>query len=393
MVAVVVATDATEAIPLLDNNGSGVYNKGRNNISEFRRQFLGGLVGKSGSTPFAWRQGILCPATYATATGWTDGQVFQVGGGAGSQAVGVRQHRSLINRTGIGPYLFSQDGDIASVAAPAADGTNPRIDLFCEMPYDIGAVPSDAQHGPKYIWVTGDPAGSPGVPALPAAVADAMILAQVARPANDNTIATADITDKRKGAGLHGTPRVMLPGDLLADAGNFHGELRMRQSGITSVSDVDELVDRWSITDTKWHGTQAIQMFAPAQSFSGAVANGVTTTLATLVVPDLGFDYQPVASGGFEYTTADANALIGCQITLGSTAVDVNAVSRGLAKWPGGAGETKWAWSVPTNSGISTILTGASATWRLLCKNYSAASGISVINGGQFCFSMIAVPV
>jgi hypothetical protein len=392
MVAVVVATDATEMIPLLDDNGAGVYNKGRNNILEFRREFLGALVGKSGSSPFAWRPGVLAPGAFSGGS-WIDKQVFQVGGGGGSQAVGVRQGRSLVNRSGIGPYLLSQDGDIASIAAPAADGTNPRIDLFCEMGYDKGAVPSDAQHGPKFIWVTGDPGAVPATPALPAAVADANILATVTRAANDNTIATADIADSRKSAGLQGAPRVLLPGDSLADAGSYHGEQRFRQLGISASTDLDEIVDRWSATDSKWHGTQTVALYAPAQSFSGTINNGVTTTIATFVVPDLGFDWRPTASGSFEYTTADAAALVGCQLTYDSSTIDTNPIARGLAKFQDGAGGTKWACAVADTHSIPTLAAGASRTIRMLAKNYSAASGISVVNGGQWSWNVLAVPV
>ena len=69
-----------------------------------------------------------------------------------------------------------------AVAMSAADGTNPRIDL----------ITVDTA-GTKGV-TNGTAAADPVYPALPAGK---VILAQVFRAANDNTIQTADITDKR----------------------------------------------------------------------------------------------------------------------------------------------------------------------------------------------------
>jgi hypothetical protein len=313
MVAVVQAGDATDMIPLLDNNGSGTYNKGRNNKLEFQTQFLGGLVTKN-ATPFAWKQGILSPSWF---TGHTplDGRVFQQGGGAGSQAVRLLQHRSILTRTGVGPYLFSQATE-ANVPMPAADGALPRIDLVCMMAYDQGAVPSDAQHGPKYIVVTGDPNASPAIPALPAAVADAMIVARVSRPAADNTIADADITNVRKGVALHGVPRVLFEGDALADAGNYHGEQRLRLGGSFIAADYvnanyTELVDRWDANAVTWRGTQSLVLPRPAIASTASMGGSQTFTLATVSLPDPGWPYRVDVYGSLLYAiTGGANTAL-----------------------------------------------------------------------------------
>lgn len=395
MVAVVVAGDATEAIPLLADNGSGVYNKGQNNITEFRREFLGGLVGPLGNTMWTWRPGILNPGQFNGAPPVPlDATVIQAGGGAGTQAVGIWGYRAIVVRNGVGPYLVSQDGNIASLAAPAADATNPRKDLLCIMPYDKGAFPADAQHGPKYIWVTGDPAASPSTPALPVAVADALILYQATRAANDNTIATADLLDMRKGAGIYGAQRVMFPGDLLTDAGGYHGELRFRQSGagILAITPVAELVDRWSATDSKWHGTQTLPTFVPSQTGSGGLATGVTATLCTLSVPDMGFAYKVIASGSYEYTSTTANAFFKCQITANSAAMGTGVVARGSSKWPGtNGGESKVCEAIPVETGV-TIAAGSAATFRMLAQNVSGGSD-NVALGNEFGFQLNIVPV
>lgn len=306
MVAVVQAGDGTDMIPLLDNNGSGVYNKGRNNKRDFQREFLGALVTKSGSAPFAWRQGILCPAANSGHS-MTDGQLSQVGGGAGAQAVGISAHRSILTRASGEVYLFSQETAVASLPMPAADGSLPRIDLVCEMAYDQGAVPSDAQHGPKYIVVTGDPAASPTIPALPAAVADAFILGRVARPAGDNTIGTADLTLTRKGSGLHGAPRVLLEGDTIGESGTYHGEQRLRLGTQFIHSDYVgagyvSLVDRWNAVGGVWSGTQSIHLPKPIIATTASLGGAQTFTLATVQIPDPGWPYRLDVSGSLLYS-------------------------------------------------------------------------------------------
>lgn len=300
MVAVVQAGDATDMIPLLDNNGSGVYNKGRNNKLDFQKQFLGGMVTKSASNPFAWRQGIFVP-TANIGHSITDGQLFQSGGGAGAQAVVVSKFRAIVTRTGVGPYLVSQESDI-TLPMPAADGALPRIDLLCVMAYDIGAVGSDAQHGPKFIVVTGDPNAVPVIPALPAAVADAMILGRMARPAADNTIGSGDLTQTRKGSGLHGAPRVLLEGDTLADAGMHHGEQRMRLGSAFIATDYINanytcLVDRWDAVNATWRGTQPIHLPKPTLLTTASLGGGGTFTMAAVAIPDPGWPFRLDCSG------------------------------------------------------------------------------------------------
>lgn len=257
MVAVVVSSDATEAIPLLDDVGGGVYNKGRNNADDIRKFLFGALFGKTGGTPSTIRNGIV--ANTAQGSGiWVDGRVTSTGG-AGTQQVTVLAFKALCNRTGHGPYLLVQDPFIV-LSAPAADAANARIDLLAIMPYDKGAFPADAQHGPKYVWVTGDPAGSPVVPALPAAVADALVLAQVSRPANDNTIDQASITQVYTGAGLHGGIRMLVGGDVVGTNGGYHGEIRGRTTPYIDAALVtrghtlqldyyDEVNARWTVVN------------------------------------------------------------------------------------------------------------------------------------------------
>lgn len=77
------------------------------------------------------------------------------------------------------PYPFNA---VAALAATAADATNPRIDIVYVS--SAGVV----------TYLAGTAAGSPAQPSTPA---NGTLLATIARAANDNTIATADITDQR----------------------------------------------------------------------------------------------------------------------------------------------------------------------------------------------------
>ena len=71
---------------------------------------------------------------------------------------------------------------VSSLAATAADATKPRIDIVYIT--NAGVV----------TYLAGTAAASPAQPATPS---NGTILAAIARAANDNTIATADITDRR----------------------------------------------------------------------------------------------------------------------------------------------------------------------------------------------------
>ena len=87
-------------------------------------------------------------------------------------------------------YMFN-DATI-SVTVPAADATNPRIDLIVAQVLDAtaGAASSIGQ----VVDVAGTPAASPVAPATPAS---SIVLAQVAVAAGVTSIVAGNITDKR----------------------------------------------------------------------------------------------------------------------------------------------------------------------------------------------------
>lgn len=384
---------ATDAIPLLDETspGNGIYLKGRNNAQGIRRQLLGALFAKSSSS-YAWRTGVFVPGSYNTTAAVYEG-LRAIPLGSPGQGIQILQGHAIQDRTGQGPYLISLDGTLTSVSMPAADGSNPRWDVVYAYAYDQGAFPADAQHGPKLLVETGTPGSSPSVPSIPA---DAVKIAEVFRRTigatpSGNIIQAADIVDKRRGTGLHGAPRALLPGDALTDAGGYHGELRLRAGAFVPAGiNPRVLIDYWDAEDSKWHGTQTVSVPAITQSFSGSIANEATQTIASVVISDLGWDWTLDAAGGYEYLCNDADALVGCQVTVDSTAMDANVAARGLDKSPGGAGASKYAFAIPTRIAIPTA---ATRTIRLLAKNYNSAAGVTVASGGQYGFKVDIVPI
>lgn len=239
------AVTAGDVIPLLDDNGSGQYVKGRNNSHDIRVGLLGSLFqpGADGVTP---RDGVLMSASGTNALK-VDPQ------GSPNQTVLIRKGRAIISRTGQGPYLFENETD-QTVNMPAASGANTRYDIVCAAVFDKGNFVGDALHGAQW-WVESGALGG-GVPATPAGM---IKLAEVFRAVSDNTI-SSEIADTRKSTVVAGGVRMLGPGDLAADAGLFIGELR----------DTGTSVDRWS--GSEW---------IPLGQYSAKAFVGKTTRITT----------------------------------------------------------------------------------------------------------------
>jgi hypothetical protein len=209
----VVAVTSGDMIPLLDDNGSGQYIKGRNSSRDIRV----GLVNPSylsGSDGFTARAGVLFRSG-----GLIDLKVDQQA--SPDQTVIVRKGICLIPRTSQGPYTFINEAD-QTVAMPAASSVNPRYDIVCASAYDKGSFGSDAAHGPEFVVVQGVVSGSPSVPATPPGM---LKLAEVFRATNDNTI-SSEIADKRTSTSVANGFRVIGAGDSSATAGIVAGESR-----------------------------------------------------------------------------------------------------------------------------------------------------------------------
>jgi hypothetical protein len=256
-----VAITSGDAIPLLDDNGSGVYVKGRNSALDIRKGLLGSLflAGSDGVTP---RPGVLMGAGGTSA--------FRVDPQASpNQTVLVRKGAAILPRTGQGAYLVYMDVD-QTVNMPAASGANTRYDVVCLASFDLGNFVGDVAHGPQ-IWIESGTLGG-GVPATPTGM---IKLAEVFRAVNDNVL-NAEIVNKRNSTALHTlAPRGLGEGDSLVDPGFLVGETR----------DVAGRIDRWN--GTAW---QQLANIGTARGYLGAdkpvVAKssvGTTETVACVV--------------------------------------------------------------------------------------------------------------
>lgn len=273
MVAVVTG----DAIPLLDDNGSGVYIKGRNNSHDHRAGWIGAIFATD-ATPTTYRQGVV-----ARGIGVTDLQCQQNGGGG--QNVLVKQGRCIIPRVGQGPYLWTLEADQV-LAMPAASGAGTRIDIVCATLYDKGPFPGDASHGPELTVVSGTVGG--GVPGTPAG---SYQLAQVTRAANDNVISTAEILDSRQTTTLTGGIWYWGPGDILVQpAGTYVGQLR----------DSGTAIDRW--TGTVWE--TVIPYFNQATGGGGAAYYQVAAQAAIATGTDTKIQFNTADSTDATVTAA-----------------------------------------------------------------------------------------
>lgn len=234
MAGTATAVTSGEAIPLLDDNGSGQYIKGRNNARDIRVGLIGALM-QQDTDLFTPRAGVLVSGNSAEGL-FVGGQVSP------NQTVLIRKGRAIVNRTGQGSYLFINEQD-QTVNMPAASGANFRTDIVCAMVGDLGNFGSDAAHGPQF-WVEQGALGG-GVPATPAGM---LKLAEVFRAVSDNTIST-EVTDKRSFTSLASAIFPAVGADALV-AGNSWGSLH----------DTGVQLERWS--GTAW---VPIADYAPAK--------------------------------------------------------------------------------------------------------------------------------
>lgn len=217
-----VAITTGDQFPLLDDNGSGQYIKGRNNAKDIRDGLVG-AIGLTSGDSFNPRVGVF--PEFANA-------LLPQAQGTPDQTVAINPGRAIVTRAGQGGYILTSAAP-QNVSMPAASAVNPRYDIVCLAAYDKGPFAGDASHGPEFVVVSGTPAGSPSVPATPT---DMLKLADVFRGTNDNTISSGDITDKRVSTIIGGQLRVPFGGDTAPGTGR-PGEIRINAAGQVQVAD------------------------------------------------------------------------------------------------------------------------------------------------------------
>lgn len=226
-----VAIAVGDATPLLDDNGSGVYVKGRNTAHDIRLGMIGATFQQSGDgiTP---RPGVLIS--------FWDGANYDFAvlpQGTPDQTVTIKRGRAIVARAGQGGYIVNMETD-QIVTMPAASASNSRVDIVCIAVFDKGNFVGDVAHGPQ-IWVEQGALGG-GTPATPTGM---LKIAELTRAVNDNAISAGEITDRRYVTGLNQGIRPYVGSEvngasIIGAAGVYPNEVRFGPAQL----------ERWNIT-------------------------------------------------------------------------------------------------------------------------------------------------
>jgi hypothetical protein len=300
-----VAIAVGDATPLLDDNGSGVYVKGRNTAHDIRLGLLGSLFQQSsdGITP---RAGVLIS--------FWDGANYDFAvlpQGTPDQTVTIKRGRAIVARSGQGGYIVNMETD-QIVTMPAASASNSRVDIVCIAVFDKGNFVGDVAHGPQ-IWVEQGALGG-GAPATPAGM---LKIAELTRAVNDNAISAGEITDRRYVTGLNQGIRPYVGSEVNGSgitgvAGVYPNEIRFGPSQL----------ERWNISTSLWDPIT----FPLGSSGYGEWAQTAAQTIGTSNNQRVLFDSNPVPAGG-DLSTATVSG--GTEFTVNRAGVwDISGTMR-----------------------------------------------------------------
>ncbi|RZS39155.1 hypothetical protein EV193_104371 [Herbihabitans rhizosphaerae] len=375
----------TDAIPLMESDGV----TGRNSARDYRVGLIGALLAHSATG--AIRDGVI-PSEWDLPNRFRDFKVIPNNPTTPDNKVRVVDGRAIISRAGQGPYLAFSDV-FTTLDTEPAELVNPRIDSVIAQIYDHAAGDSTSgPHGPQLRVIKGAPhATTPVPPTLPGG---SIRLTNIARAAGVDTVSAASITDTRKAAHVHGTPRFLLPGDALTDPGYIDGEERVRTlPHVPPGIDPPTLVDRWSGVDNKWHGTQTL-CWTGTQT-PGTAQNGQTIVLSTFIIPALGYPYRIETSCSTSWAidvANQANQLCGISTNYDSTDRATNIISEGFELSQSIAAGFTQA-TVDCSANASPVLDGTTShTARCFFRNLSSAFWMPVQGGNAWSFRIRAVP-
>lgn len=277
----------------------------------------------------------------------------------------VNPGNAVVANASRGPYVTS-NASVRTLTVATSDPTNPRIDLVyiqvIDNPPDTGTTV------PQVGIVTGTPAASPAVPALPTNGV-CIALAQVRVNAGVSSVTNSNITDVRTSAGVGRGPRLMLPGDSLSDPGYCYGELRQRRHAGYQVGGSDAiLTDYWGF-DSAWHGERTLK--PPSYAWQNGTSDITITTsktgLIAVSIPDPGYAYYLAASAQINWTNYGTGAYGGpwCAAYVALDSVTGSVVNATVGYAPAPSGTTQ-------------------AYTTLVRKTYgSAASGPTALTGAH----------
>lgn len=370
----------TEAIPLLDKDtdpGSDTFGEwviGRNNAADIRSQLLTALFAP-GSGELTVRNGWL-PRNAPGGTFYSSGLVVQQATPA--QSVQMYPGQCLISRAGQGVYLLTQ-ATIETIPLDPADATNDRYDVIYVRMYDGGIGDAEANHGPQWCVIKGDPSATPTIPDLPA-VDGVIPVVAILREAGVDAVTDAKITDLRRSAGWPGAVRPMLPGDALTDPGLIHGERRSRATptGLTALGAPPILTDYWDAVGETWHGTESFVFDVDQVGTNIPIASGASAVVGSLTIPDPGWPYKISAGGsvrviGFAAGEA-ATCILGHQV--GSTVFPMATRNDDLCNWvplPAANASGNGYWAAPVLAS-KNVYVGSKTLYQMVKCNTASGS-------------------
>lgn len=215
----------------------------------------------------------------------------------------------------VGPYTVESTA-VGTVTLATANATNPRIDRIDLQVLDGALGDNSGVSLTQFVVTTGTAAGSPAVPAAPA---NSIPLAQVLLPANTVTLNAGMLTDTRKSTAVRGATRLLLPGDLATDAGLYPGERRVRVHATYGL-----LEDFWDNGAATWRGTQILLVAQSAQTGSGSLASGSTATISSTVTVDPGWPYYIKAYGLVDFGAAVSGTVCQAALQINSAVMGTN---------------------------------------------------------------------
>lgn len=219
---------------LTNLNGSPAWTQQSVITAALGRLHIGALLPSAPATTglTVWRDGVIATTNQSGSNNIPNDLQIKASGSP-SLTLTCEAGHCVITKSGQGPYLCVLPTQ-GNVTLATADPANPRIDLIVAQIYDsaqgdtMPTTPALAAPGGVVIRaITGTPGG---VPVVPTPTAGQIPLAQVLVVANDTTITSGDITDRRKSAYNPSGARPLLPGDASSDAGAVSGEVTYRPS-------------------------------------------------------------------------------------------------------------------------------------------------------------------
>lgn len=297
-----------QAMPWAIQGQSHPAENARNVIASIFGAPVAALVEAVGITTAGGSHGVILPG---------DLVVTQRGAGA-NMSVDVAAGRAVVRSTeassiAAGAYTFLNDATVNLVVS-AADPTNPRIDLVIAQVRDSNY--SGASTDARLTVVTGTPAASPVVPAVPDSC---VVLAQVAVAAAVGSITNAVITDKRT--------RAYTLGGLAAYAGST-----LRPSGASlyeGLLALDTTLNRLEIgNDTPALSSLIAPAYGALTTWTPNLVQGVAVTFTNnytkvirigrlvicsfnLSVTSAGTAGNAISIGTLPYTAATSGIIIG----------------------------------------------------------------------------------